>query len=413
MSPNMYAIPIHPYRALFKLDGYPAIFGIRVTASISAWIDFTLIFIVLIGQFQATAFQLATASTLMWLPMLLLGPKAGSLADHYPAQRILFSALAIRGASVLLLLVAPTVELFLMAVLLRALGNLGTSPLPLAVRHIVPNALLSDSLRLSVSVEQGTRLVAPMVAGVVGFFPAPQQGFVLSAVLTLFSLPFPARLGRVMARFATPAPKAPTPTDNALSPWRVLMRSPQLSVTLWTSVVYCFAIGYLEPLIPILLTTVPEGAKSYGFVMGMTSAGALAGAHYAPRLHTRLGAAPLMRGCLIGTGVATAAASGIVLTGIGVSGWGIGIYWMLTGALYAVMLTCLELAIQIHAPTERIGAVSAKLQNTRLMALVAGPLLGGAAATYLGVGVGLACAAGFAVISAIVLKIWAARRDMN
>ncbi|RYH23417.1 MAG: hypothetical protein EON54_24870 [Alcaligenaceae bacterium] len=58
-------------------------------------------------------------------------------------------------------------------------------------------------------------------------------------------------------------------------------------------------------------------------------------------------------------------------------------------------------------------AVSAKLQNTRLMALVAGPLLGGAAATYLGVGVGLACAAGFAVISAIVLKIWAARRDMN
>lgn len=107
-----------------------------------------------------------------------------------------------------------------------------------------------------------------------------------------------------------------------------------------------------------------------GFVMGMTSAGALVGAHYACGLRSRLGATALMRWCLIGTGIATAGTAGILLAGINMTGWAIGIYWMLTGAFYAVMLTCLGLTIQTHAPTERIGAVSAKIQNTRVIALI-------------------------------------------
>ena len=308
----------------------------------------------------------------------------------------------------LLLLIAPTVELFLLAVPLRALGNLGLSSLPLAVRHIVPKPLLSDSLRLTVSVEQGTRLVAPMAAGVVGLFSVPQQGFLLSAILTLFALPFPGRLGQVMTRFTSPPTKV-SATNDVASAWVLLMRSPELSITLCTSVVYCFTIGFLEPLIPILLTTLPEGAKSYGFVMGMTSAGALVGAHYACGLRSRLGATALMRWCLIGTGIATAGTAGILLAGINMTGWAIGIYWMLTGAFYAVMLTCLGLTIQTHAPTERIGAVSAKIQNTRLIALVSGPLVGGAVVSCMGVEVGFACAAGFAAISSIALRQWAAR----
>lgn len=99
----------------------------------------------------------------MWLPVLIFGPALGSLADRYPAHWLSGGAMVIRFGAAALLLAAPTVEVFLAAVALRAAGNLGASALPVVVREIVPKKMILDSTRLSISVEQGTPEMAAVL----------------------------------------------------------------------------------------------------------------------------------------------------------------------------------------------------------------------------------------------------------
>lgn len=81
--------------------------------------------------------------------------------------------------------------------------------------------------------------------------------------------------------------------------------------------------------------------------------------------------------------------------------WQIGLYWGSIGVLYGAMLTMLTAAIQHHAPQSQLGAVSSRVQNIRLLALVAGPLAGGLDAKHLGIDITIASAAGIGLVCAL------------
>lgn len=81
--------------------------------------------------------------------------------------------------------------------------------------------------------------------------------------------------------------------------------------------------------------------------------------------------------------------------------WQIGLYWGSIGVLYGAMLRMLTAAIQHHAPQSQLGAVSSRVQNIRLLALVAGPLAGGLDAKHLSIDITIASAAGIELVCAL------------
>ena len=387
----------HPYRQLASTPGYPQIFWTRFASALSSWIDFTLIFILLIGKFGASGIQIGVASSMIWLPTLLFGPKLGSLADRYPVGRILGATLLIRTISLTLLLSSTTIHLFLVAVLLRAASNLGGGVLPLAVRYVVPEQLLADHARLSVSVDQGTRLVSPLLAAALAYIPDPQSGFLFSVGLLMLSVISARRLSRFVS--ATAAQSSTSPLQHAksdsahASAWASVRASPELSRVLWLCGTFTFVIGFLDPVVPIMLQTLPNGPESFGLVMGATALGALVGAHLTPRLRASNSDLQMISVALLAASALVATAGGWILSGASVHVWHIALWWSSLAMCNGSMLTCFQVAIQKHAPPGQIGAVSARMQNTRLLAYVVAPLIGAATVRAIGMGASVAAVA--------------------
>lgn len=64
--------------------------------------------------------------------------------------------------------------------------------------------------------------------------------------------------------------------ENSGQPSRLrayLGRTPEMATVLWTSAAFCFVIGCVEPMIPLLVSMLPGGVQAYGVMMAMTRPG--------------------------------------------------------------------------------------------------------------------------------------------
>ena len=63
-----------------KVNGYGYLCGVRLSSSVTLWVDFILIFTVLTFAYDASPKTLGYAAALYGLPTLFLGPLIGVLA---------------------------------------------------------------------------------------------------------------------------------------------------------------------------------------------------------------------------------------------------------------------------------------------------------------------------------------------
>jgi len=351
--------------------------------------------IVAVLALGAGAGEIGTLATAQTLPFLLLSIPFGLWADRHSRRRLMVACEALRGLSLLGLLVAlllGRLSLPLLAVLgfVGAVGTVGYSVAAPA------SALARANARLELA-RSAAFAAGPALAGALVSWAGGSTAFVLAAMLSaaavalLWGLPEPAR--------AAPAARHPWAelADGARLVWgNTLLRPILLTAVAWNLSWFVLQAAY----VPYAMRALGLDAAGVGLTLAAYGAGMVCGALLAPRVVAwlRFGPAivfgPVVSLLAMATMVATLAWPQGTLAGLSFFLFGFGpIVWTITSTTLRQTLT----------PGAMLGRVSALFLTVNMGARPLGAALGGLVGAHWGEAACLGLAlAGFALQLAVI-----------
>ena len=308
-----------------------------------------------------------------FLPMLLLGPFGGVIADRVEKRRFLMVTQAIAGALALVLgvLVATgSIQLWMVFVLALLLGTVSAFDMPARqtfVFEMVGPDLLPNAVTLNSVVMNGSRIVGPAIAGVliaaVGLAPCFFiNGLSYLACIAALVLMRPAELTRVEPR---PREKGQLREGFRYAWANPALRTPLMLMAAVGTLTYEFQIS-----LPLMARyTFGAGAGGYGLMTSAMGLGAVVGglvvAHRARTSRRKLGIA----GVVFGTFVLVAS----IMPSI----WAMVLWLPLVGAASVAFISMSNTNLQLAAAPEMRGRVMALYSVAFLGSTpVGGPIVG-------------------------------------
>lgn len=287
------------------------IFGRTNAALATALIPTTLTLAVVRATGSAAALGVVLACELV--PMLLLLPVAGVVADRLPAQRVVFGADLLRCAAQAAIgveLLRGPVRIPELAAL-SALTGAGVAFGTPAVRRLVAGVVdgadrLRANARLGVA-EGLAQMAAPAAAGGLVLAAGPGWSSLLTAGLFAVSA---ATLGGLAPRRAAPHVAPERFTAELREGWRETRRHAWFLATVTGHGVWHLAAGFLLTLAPVIAVRALGGDTAWVVIAQAGTAGMLIGVFAAGRLRIRR---PLVAVAFGG------AAYGLPLTALGVA----------------------------------------------------------------------------------------------
>ncbi len=286
------ALAIPNYRRYFTGQAISLI-GTWMQSVAQGWLVYTL-------TDSATALGLVIA--LQTLPVLLLGPYAGVVADRVDKRKLMMALQAIMGVLALvlgLLTVSGNVtlwEVYLLAVLL-GLNNTFENPARQAfVLEMVGPADLRNAVSLNSVLVNVARAVGPAIAGLLITLGGLGICFIINAVsfaAVVASLYF---MDLAALQPSRPAVRGKGQLRQGL---RYIRREPDLFVPLvMMALVGCLAYEFQVTLPVLARTTFNGGAQEYGFLTAAMGVGAVIGGLWTAA-RGRTGLKPLITTSLI------------------------------------------------------------------------------------------------------------------
>lgn len=237
---------------------------------------------------------------LQFLPMLLLGPYAGVLADRYRKRVILLwaqTAMGLIGLAVGLLVVSGSAQLWQVYVAALCLGLASAVDGPARqafVSELVGQEHLANAVSLNAASFNTARLTGPAIAGLLIAWIGTGPVFLLNAASFAAVL---LSLWRIRTSELSPSVPASRGGHQVAEGLAYVRRRPHLMLIL-TMVGMLGAFGMNFPITNALMSTAEfgMGPEEFGLLGSIMAVGTLAGALLAarrsgPRLHLLLGGA--------------------------------------------------------------------------------------------------------------------------
>jgi MFS family permease len=246
-----------------------------------------------------------------FLPMLLLGPWAGVLADRRNKRRLVFATQAAAGVQALLLGfldLTGHVSLPVVYVLALALGVISAIDNPSRrsfISELVAPDELPNAMSLNTAVMTGSRVVGPAIAGLMIAAVGTGWCFVVNGIT------FVAVLLALVAMDGAQIHRA-TPTPRAKGQVREGMRYAWANRTLRVSFVVLIVVSTIafnySVTIPMLVRSVFAGGPGiFGALLAVTSVGSLVGSLFTASRH-HVGVPYLLASVFVLSGFMTAMA---------------------------------------------------------------------------------------------------------
>jgi MFS transporter, DHA3 family, macrolide efflux protein len=331
-------------------------------------------------RLHGNAVQVTTVVIAYSLPLAVLGPPIGVLADHLDTKRAMIFSDAIRGCLALLLIVVRDVNQI--AVVMFAISVVSCFFIPsqsITVRTLIPrerllqaNAALSQAFYI-------IRIASPLVAGTVVATLGEKATFGIDAASFFFSA--------LMLSALTVKRPARDDADKTLKGLtrdftegnRFIFTHPGLSFVFIAMAVAMFVLSSFSPLISIFIRDqLKAGPLMYGIVSAMVGVGLIVGTSLIVRIAGKRPQPGVVLIGLIGSGVATA------VLGVSYYGWEAGVSMFLLGFAIALVLIPAQTMSQQETPPQMVGRVSSTFMSMISIAQVLGLLLSGALAQKLG-----------------------------
>lgn len=389
-----------PIKSLFSVCGYPSFFASRFCNSIAVWIDFTLIFSWLSFGFNAAPRTLGIAAALYGLPGLFLGPFIGVIADRSSPALVMLSSSAGRFATSLLLAAAPNETLFIAAVLLKGVSNLGSIPAEqILLRQLLSEEQIVSTITLTSVVDQCTKIASPLIGAALALVSQSRNTFLFTAALALISVGCAIRIAKVVGwRSANQDSRTCLPDFAAL--WRVFITRPRFAIALILVIAFSLTLGLYDSILVILLREHGLPASAFGTIVSCTATGAIMCAFVLKRILKKTSETAVMLVCLFGFSTTVVAAGVLAATYAHLGILLLCALWYVNGFCYAGGVMAYAISLQRESPHGMLGLLSSSGRSLQLAALVAGPVIGswvaqrfGTAWTFIGAGsIGLAMA---------------------
>jgi MFS family permease len=225
--------------------------------------------------------QLGLVIALQTLPILVLGPVGGTIADRFGKYRILFVTQALAGVQALVLgglELSGHLQLWELYILAVSLGliNMVDNPtrqtfiVEMVGREQLPNAVTLNSVMVNVA-----RAVGPAVAGVLIAAVGSGWCFLLNGVSFAFVL---IGLKMIDQDQLTPTPRATRMKGQLVAGFRYVARTPLLRDTLIMMALVGMLAYEFQVSLPLMARHAFHGGSAlYGFLNSAQGAGAIVG----------------------------------------------------------------------------------------------------------------------------------------
>ncbi|MGD7098280.1 MFS transporter [Ralstonia pseudosolanacearum] len=369
---------------LSSVPGYRALMAARVLSSGIVWVDFTLIFSLLSYHWHADAVMIGVASALYGLPGLLLGPFFGALADRLNPVTILIVSYLARCLSSVLLMVAPDVNLFVLLVLIKGLANLGAAPAEqVVVRSMLSKAQFVSNASIMTTIDQLTKICAPLLGAGMASLHHPVAGFGLSAGLGLAGTLCVGLLRKQvdMSKRDEASRQAPRHLQALLS---LVRDNATFRMAFIAAIAQTAVLALYDPLLALFLKGKGMPTAIFGMIVSSTAAGAILGTLVFKRVHSRSEQGTATMG-LAAFGLTVAIPGVLAVADIAIPAGVLLAFWIANGCFYGLTAMSFGVTMQQQCPPQTIGTVSATARSVQLAVLVLGPLAGAALSGLVGI----------------------------
>lgn len=228
-----------------------------------------------------SGFQLGLVIALQTLPILILGPIGGTIADRFGKYRILFGTQGLAGAQALLLGGLELSghlqlwELYILAVTLGLINMVDNPTRQTFIVEMVGREELSNAVTLNSVMVNVARAIGPGVAGVLIAVVGSGWCFLINGVSFVFVL---AGLALIDQEQLTPAPRAVTMKGQLLEGFRYVAHEPLLRDTLIMMGLVGMLAYEFQVTLPLMAKhTFGGGSALYGLLNSSQGAGAIVG----------------------------------------------------------------------------------------------------------------------------------------
>jgi MFS family permease len=354
----------------------------------------------LLVEAGASAQQVALVPTAASLPIVLLSPFAGAIADHVDRRLVMLSAqallalvsvalalLAWQGQASAALVVACT---FFAGCCLSFNGPAWMASIgDILPRAAIPGGVVCSALSLNIA-----RAVGPALGGIVIAAAGEAANFGISAACSLLLM------GTLLTwrRPVRPIAQGRPPLLSAVREGLVhAAATPAIRAALARTMLFgtvCSAVQALMPLIAHDL--LGGGADTYGFLFTGFGGGALLGALISSRLRLRFRSDAVVQGC---TALAAAAAIGTAFSRSAAVGF---VFLALAGGVWVVAFSTFNVSVQLASSRGFAARTLSLYQMAAFGGVALGSWISGIAADQLGVSGGLLVSGGLALASMMI-----------
>ncbi len=317
-----------------------------------------------------------------FIPMALMGPLAGSLADRYPRRTVLFftqtgNALGALALTLVWLADVRTPAVYVaLAAVAGVIGGLNLPAWQAFVSDLVPRHMLLDAVTLNSAQFNAARAIGPALAGIVLAALGPAWAFGINAISYSAVL-------IALALISIPGKPSRQRSEPVFSEFRSALRYANRRRGIVTSYVTVAVIGLLGmPIVSLAVLFARDvfevGEGSFGLMVSMVGIGAVVVAPIVTSVGHRLSRSRLELVSMIGYGisllvVATAPVFWVALVGMA-----------MVGASHLVTASTLNTTIQMHVDDEMRGKVLSIYLTSLLVANPLGQLILGALSDGIG-----------------------------
>ncbi|PWJ54610.1 Cyclic nucleotide-binding domain-containing protein [Quadrisphaera granulorum] len=374
----------------------------------------------------ASAAWVTGAVVVRMLPLVILPPLAGALAERVDRRRLLLAANAVMallaaGMAVATAAGSPVLVVILLATAVNAASTVVGPAVAGLVPTVVPERDLAAANAVTGSLSAMAVVVGPAAGAVLLLLGSPATAFALNAAT--FVVAFVCLLAlrsHAPATGTTAAPAAsssPTPDEEvqaseapeAMSTTgvaRLLLTDSTLAVAVSSVIAACFTFGATSVLFVVVsLELLGTGTAGAGYLLAAAGAGGLVGAPLASRIAagTAVGRAvvacvALSALCLLLLAVAPGIVVGCALA-------------LLLGGAYLITEVLMVTLLQRHLPTGLLGRASGLIDSAAFASILLGSLLSGVVVELAGVRWALVVVAVLPLLAAVAATPTAAALD--
>lgn len=340
-----------------------------------------------------TAFQ--------FLPILLLAPVGGLVADRMDKRKILYVTQSLAGliaATLGILVLTDRVELWMVFALALALGLVGSFDNPARnsfVMEMVGRSKLTNAVGLNSVLVNSARIIGPAIGGVLIVTVGIGACFLLNSVSYLALITALALMKSEDIDRSAPETRR---RGQLWEAWRYARSEPVLYVPLVMMGVVGLLAYEFEVVLPLLARFTFGGeADTFGSMFAAMGVGAVSGGLYTATRGERPARALIRLAYLLGLVIAVAALVPFL--------WMEFIVLVLVGASATAFLTLGNSVLQLHAIDEMRGRVVA----LRAVAVLGVRPIGAPIVGWIGEHLGPRFALGVGAVASIVVAVWAHR----